>query len=391
LDRYSGLAPVPVDPPSLRILLITGRFPEAGGRGDQIRGFQAAGYLSPRHRLTVIATEPPSTEAHRAALAELANAVHVVPLGVLVRALSALLAVATGRPAQTGWMMPMPTWRAARRLAADADVALVITSRSLQGKLPIPIVLDHIDALSHNMGERAKGPEPLPVRLFARIEAYLMAGWERRLAPRVAAQIGASQDVARLLPTPPEVQVLPIGWSGERADPQQGPRDIDVIFTGNMDYPPNRDGARWLQQEILPAVRARRPQTSGWIVGRAAAAVAGASVESASDVPDLHSYLRRARVAVAPTFGAGSPLKTLEAAACGAAVVSTSWGLDAYDLPGALANDTDAFVEAIVGLLEDDARRVAQVHELQAALERFGADRLGAQLDAIVRDAARCR
>src|SRR5581483_6697261 len=171
-------------------------------------------------------------------------------------------------------------------------------------------------------------------------------------ARHVAAQLGTSQDVARFLPAPPDVHVLPIGWSGECTDPQHGPRDIDVIFTGNMDYPPNRDGARWLQDEILPRVRARRPQTSAWIVGRAAGSVAGDTVRSASDVPDLHAYLRRARVAAAPTFGAGSPLKTLVAAACGAAVVSTSWGLDAYGLPGSLANDTDAFVDAIAGLLD---------------------------------------
>src|SRR5262249_6827577 len=154
-----------------------------------------------------------------------------------------------------------------------------------------------------------------------------------------------SVDVARILPREPTVEILPIGWTGDVvidvATTTQ--RDIDVIFTGNMDYPPNRDGADWLQREILPRVRSVRPQTTAWIVGRAAGTVTQAGVESASNVPDMAAYLRRARVAVAPVFGAGSPLKTLEAAACGAAVVSTPWGLDAYGLPGAVAADTDAF------------------------------------------------
>jgi len=368
----------------MRILVLSARFPEAGGRGDQVRAMLDVTYLAGRHAVTVLTAGPASTPAADRSLRELAE-VEVIAASRIRRALSAAYALAAGRPAQCGWMMPGPAWRAAKRLARDADVVLVNTSRSLRGGLAAPIVLDHIDALSHNMAERGRGPESLPVRVFATLESWRMAAWELRLAGIVAAQIGASNDVARLLPREPPVHVIPNGWAGAVfTQPAGHQRDIDVIFTGNMDYPPNRDGAAWLQREILPRVRAVRPATTAWIVGRSAKRVAGTDVEVASDVPDVLSFLRRAHVAVAPVFGAGSPSKTLEAAASGAAVVSTPWGLECYRLPGLAARDTDGFVSGILALLDDDDARRQQVQEMQRALMELTPGRLGPLLEEIV-------
>jgi glycosyltransferase involved in cell wall biosynthesis len=373
----------------MRVLVLSGRYPEAGGRGDQGRAMSSVAYLAERHSVTVLSTEPASCSRADRALRELAQ-VEVVRSSRPRRVLGGLGALASGQPAQCGWMTPGPTWRAARRLARAADVVLVITSRSLRGRLGAPIVLDHIDALSHNMAERARGPERLPVRLFAALEANRMSAWEGRLAGHVAAQLGASQDVVQLLPPYPPAHVIPVGWAGDVfADPDGHQRDIDVIFTGNMDYPPNRDGAEWLSREILPLVRSERPATNAWIVGRASSRLYAPGVEVASDVPDLLAFLRRARVAVAPVYGAGSSWKTLEAAASGAAVVSTPWGLDCYDMPGAVATDTDGFVTAILHLLEDERARRLQVDAMQRALGDLRPEVLGRQLEAIVDDAAR--
>jgi len=372
-----------------RVLVLSGRFPEAGGRGDQVRAMLNVTYLAARHAVTVLSTEPASSPAADRALRELAR-VEVVGAALPRRALSALRALAGGAPAQCGWMMPGPSWRAAQRLARDADVVLANTSRSLRGPLEAPIVLDHVDALSHNMAVRSRGPEAFPVRAFARLEAGRMAAWERRLAGIVAAQLGASRDVANLLPSEPPVHVIPNGWAGEVfVEPAGHRRDIDVIFTGNMSYPPNRQGAEWLQREILPRLRAVRQETTGWIVGRSAERVTGPYVEVASDVPDVLSFLRRARVAVAPVFGAGSPSKTLEAAASGAAVVSTPWGLECYGLPGVAATDTDGFVAGILALLNDEDTRHRQVSAMQRTLTELTPERIGPRLEAIIEAAAR--
>ncbi|MGO9972087.1 MAG: glycosyltransferase [Solirubrobacteraceae bacterium] len=372
------------------MLVISGRFPRVDGRGDQVRGWQSVRWLAAHNEVTLLCGElAPPAEVDR--VRELAHVVSI-PASRVHRGMSALAALAARQPGQCGWITPGRTWQAARRLARDADVVLAITSRSVRGRLDAPIVLDHIDALSFNMSERARDDESPLVRLGGAIEARLMASWERRLTSVIDAQIASSSDVARMLPREPPAHVIPIAWAGEAfREPPGHIRDIDLIFTGDMSYPPNRAGATWLREQILPRVRARRPQTVAWIVGRSAAGLAGPDLRVASDVPDLHSYLRRARVAVAPIRGAGSPLKTIEGAACGAAVVASPWALDCYRLPGSPATDAEGFARAILQLLDDEAARCAQVRALQAALVDLTPERLGTQLEQILEAAAQRR
>ena len=42
-----------------------------------------------------------------------------------------------------------------------------------------------------------------------------------------------------------------------------------VLFAGTFAHLPNRDAALWLAEEIMPAVRARRPEARLRIVGSA--------------------------------------------------------------------------------------------------------------------------
>ncbi len=375
----------------MRVLVVSGRFPRADGHGDQVRGWQSVSWLAAYNEVTLLCGElAPSAEVDRQ-VRELAHVV-ISSASRVHRGMSALAALARRQPGQCGWMTPGHMWQAARRLARDADVVLAITSRSVRGRLDAPIVLDHIDALSFNMSERARDDESPLVRLGGAIEGRLMASWERRLTSIVDAQIASSADVARMLPREPPAHVIPIAWAGEAfSEPLGHIRDIDLIFTGDMSYPPNRAGATWLREEILPRVRARRPQTVAWIVGRSAAGLAGPDLRVASDVPDLHAYLRRASVAVAPIRGAGSPLKTIEAAACGAAVVASPWALDCYRLPGSAATDAEGFARAILQLLDNETARRAQVCAMQEALVDLAPERLGTRLHEILEVAAQRR
>src|SRR5438094_647246 len=89
--------------------------------------------------------------------------------------------------------------------------------------------------------------------------------------PRAFQQVSppAARPHAAALPSAPPVHVLPQGWDGDPFDEPPGHvRDLDVVFTGNMSYPPNRDAAQWIAAEIAPKLRARRPDARLVVVGR---------------------------------------------------------------------------------------------------------------------------
>jgi hypothetical protein len=368
----------------VRILFITSRFPEFRQRGDQSRLFGQIRYLAEAHELTVLSCAPPSSDAARARLLTLAN-VHVHAPGPLTRALSAAGMLLRGGPGQVGWMMTSSCWRRAHPLAELADVVVVSTARSARGPLPAPLVIDYVDSLSANMRIRARGPEGPARRTAARVEAPLMERWERRVSSWSAAAVATSDlDASRLPPNPPVV-VCPLSWDGEI--PGWNPadeRDIDVIFTGNMNYPPNRAAATLLAEEILPAVRAQRPNASALVVGRNADELSLPDVAVEADVADVTAYLRRAKVAVAPLVGTGSPYKVLEAAASGAAVVGSSYALGSFDMDGVVASEPTEYASAVLGLLEDEARRRTVVEASLAAVREHSFDAVGKRFESLL-------
>jgi polysaccharide biosynthesis protein PslH len=372
----------------MRLLVISARFPEAGGKGDQSRAFSFISHLAPAHDVAVVSAARASTAEAEAALRAVAD-VDIAATGPALRGVASLWDLVRLRPAQIGWMMPAGAWRRARERAATADVVLVNTSRSLRGPLPAPIVLDHVDALSLNMRRRASGPERLPIRAAARLEAVLMRRWERQAARWCAGQVATTVEDAANLPADPRCEVIPVGWDARAGAGDRAERDLDVVLSGNMGYPPNRDAAEWFASEILPAVRHRRPGTSALVVGRDASALRLSGVEIASDVPDLLAYLRRAKVAIAPLrMGTGAPYKVLEAAASGPAVVATPWAAKSFGLPptGATAEE---LARRTVELLDDEALRAEQARAGLAVAQRHRGDQLARRLEELLQHAAR--
>ena len=376
-------------PVSMRILVLVTRYPWPHTKGDQQRAFSWICALAERHDVRVVTSGAP-VAGQDAGRLPASVVLEVVPAGSLERALSALRAGARGAPLQVGWMMPDRAWRAATRAMADADVVLAMTTRSLRGRVNRPLVIDHVDALSLNMRRRSHGTERLPVRAFARVEAARFVSWERRCSRWASAAIATADEDAAALPALPRVEVLPVSIDHVEPLPAAAAdRPIDVVLSGNMRYPPNRRAALLLDREIAPAIRRRLPDARLVVVGRAADTLGLATVEVLSDVPDVLAVLRESKIAIAPLAGGtGSPYKVLEAAACGAAIVSSPWAAERFGLAARTASDVPGYCSAVVDLLADPQARAALVAQSQAVVAQHRTVVLAGRVEAILVAAA---
>jgi len=141
------------------------------------------------------------------------------------------------------------------------------------------------------------------------------------------------------------------------------PRAPEVVFVGSFSHHPNLDGINWFAQEIWPRVRDTISDAHLTIIGSNAppevlafGKLTGVSV--AGYVPDIHPYLDRAAVAVAPLrYGGGVKGKVIEAMACGVPVVTTSIGVQGLNAVSGehlmLADEPDDFSQAVIALLKD--------------------------------------
>lgn len=188
---------------------------------------------------------------------------------------------------------------------------------------------------------------------------------------RDRAAIAALLPSARIERIPLAVNVPPVAL-----DPIGNGRD--VLFVGNFMHPPNVAAAKRLVGTIFPRIAAERPDARLVLVGAdpppSLQALASHTVIVAGQVADLHPLLDAAAVVVAPvSSGGGMRVKALDALVSGKALAASSLALEGIDVRAGehvlVADDDDAFADAVVALLDDEPRRVALARAARAWAE----------------------
>jgi glycosyltransferase involved in cell wall biosynthesis len=196
--------------------------------------------------------------------------------------------------------------------------------------------------------------------------------WERALPRRLARVVVAKEDDRRFFPARHHgrLALLP---NGVRLPAEPAGSDGDartLLFVGTLDYAPNDDALRYFLDDVLPSIRARRPDARFQIVGRGVVpwlrerVAADPQLALAESAPDVRPFYDEAAVVVAPIrYGGGTRIKVLEALAYGKALVSTTFAAGGCGLEDGthvrFADDAAAFADACVELLDGAAARAA--------------------------------
>lgn len=236
----------------------------------------------------------------------------------------------------------------------------------------LPRVCVHHNVESQLLARRAEVARTPWTAAYLRLQARRLRTAEARLCPSMDLNITVSEeDAATLRSFAPDARyvTIPNGVDTDRFRPDDGPTD-GIALLGGTDWFPNLDGLEYFAAEILPRVRARRPDVRVVSVGRADRRKIRRfdeqhGMELTGYVDDIRPFIRRARcVAVPLRVGGGSRLKILDSWAMAKPVVTTRVGcegLDARDGENALVEDTPAgFAAALLRMLDDEdkARRI---------------------------------
>ncbi len=140
-----------------------------------------------------------------------------------------------------------------------------------------------------------------------------------------------------------------------------------IVFSGSLEYEPNRGAVRHFRDHIWPALRNRFPSLRWRLVGRNPEAVARCisgdpRIECSGPVDDAVAELARAKVAVVPLLaGSGTRLKIIEAWAACRPVVSTTLGAEGLPVEHGrnimIEDDAAGFGVAVSSLLESPPLR----------------------------------
>jgi polysaccharide biosynthesis protein PslH len=396
------------------LLFLAHRIPYPPDRGDKIRSWHILRHLG--RFATVHLASFADNEADAAHLAGLRAAMegalgeaHVEPVGAnrLAWVARALLS----RGSISAAAMNTPTMRAfVERILAERPIAgiyafSVQTAQYVPAGLSVPFVMDFVDFDSVKYADYARSGT-LPNRVLHRWEAKKMFALEKATAERADVGLFVSEAEAALFrsetgPSRATIRALPNGIDVDYFRPDAGFAPLPpragplIVFTGQMSYRPNSEAVTVFAEEVLPALRAARPDLEFAIVGRnppldvqALSTKAGVIVTGA--VPDVRPWLAAATVVVAPLrIARGIQNKVLEAMAMARPVVASPGAFEGIDaVPGRdllVADDVDAQVEAILSLLDAPQRaavigRAAREH----MVSHYGWDRQLAPLAAML-------
>lgn len=161
------------------------------------------------------------------------------------------------------------------------------------------------------------------------------------------------------------IEVIPNGVDTKIFHKTQHEQEIPgrVVFTGTMDYYPNKEAVLFFAERCWPLILAQVPDATWQIVGaypppevQRLAELPGVTVTGA--VPDVRPYLVASSVVIAPIrVGSGTRLKILEALAMQKGLVSTSIGCEGLDVISGehllVADQPHAFADAVITLMRD--------------------------------------
>lgn len=263
----------------------------------------------------------------------------------------------------------------------------------------LPKVLDLHDVHTFRLLREAERQENSDQQVTAKFEAEAAQFFERTAVERCVRCLAVSEleaAAARDLLGAHRVAVVPNGVDTREFRPSVGAKSQQILFTGVLDYEPNIEGAQFLATRVLPEVARTIPGVKLHLVGarptRDIAALASPQVVIHADPVDVRPHLREATIVVVPLFtGGGTRIKTLEGAAAGKAIVSTSFGAEGLrfinDRDIVIADTPTAFAARVVELLASPDRRERLQRAARKVALSYDWRRLGPCIRAVVGEA----
>ena len=355
--------------------------PTSGGR---TRSLQLISELSRRHTVTVVTThgagdDPAGLVARLPRCERIFSFEYRVPKRGSAAFVSALARSWASADPVDLWKWRVPDVRSAVHSligAGDIDVCVAdflfaVNNVPLGGKTPVALFEHNVE---HLIWKRLCDLERVPWRrALLEIEWRKMRAREAAACRRADMTIAVSQaDAERLADLAPgaNIEWMPTGVDVDYFSPspfESQERPGHLVFSGSMDWHPNEDAVRYFMSDILPLIRASRPDTTFSIVGRNPSAelrrvAAASAAEVTGTLDDIRPAVAQAALCVVPLrAGSGTRLKIFEALAMGKAVVSTTLGAEGLSMESGrhfvAADGARNFADAVIGLLRDDDRR----------------------------------
>lgn len=384
----------------MQILFVANRIPYPPYRGDKLKIYNLAKQLSKDHELHLITFVSNKDEwQYKEELEKLYHKVTLVDQPKWRSYLSCLFGILSKTPFQVLYFKNKKMSRKLNEVLANNTFQAIhvqhlrMAQYFIKRKLDARVILDLPDAFSLYWHRRLAKAKNNLQRMFIKVEHQRLLSYEKHMQLFDLNLACSKEDISYLKAKHgiDHIQLLSNGVDIETFRPSEiRPVENRILFTGNMDYAPNIDGASYFVEEILPHIEKEIPKVHFVIAGqrpvKKVLELARSNVEITGFIPKLNEMYATAEVVVSPLrIGAGTQNKVLESMAMGIPVVCTDIGFEGLGV----ANGEGVFKETnpvdfaarVIRLLKDKSlRQQTGVKATEIIKQKFSWDQIAHQL-----------
>lgn len=356
----------------MKILVILSRFPYPLEKGDKLRAYNQIKALSKHHEIILFAlTENSPTQNDIDNIKPLCSHLEIFKLSRL-SIIKNLVRTFFGKlPMQVGYFYSSAAQRKINSLVESQNpdhifCQLIRTAEYAKPYKNIPSTLDYMDVFSMGI-QRRMSTAPLLLKPAFRMEYKRLVNYEKNIFGFFKNKIIISGQDRDLMPVADKekITIISNGVDTEYFKPIKQSKDFDILFNGNMNYPPNIESAEYLVHKILPIVRKKYPSVKTLISGtnpnKRILALASDTIKVSGWVNDIRENFAHSRMLVAPMFlSIGLQNKLLEAMAMQIPCITSTLANNALKAENGksilIADTPEQYAEYIISLLDNEQK-----------------------------------
>lgn len=311
----------------MRLFVLLSRFPYPLEKGDKLRAFHQIRILAKHHEVMVCALH--ENELENDWIKEVkqhCSKLETVKISRVGQFLNLAVSVFRSEPFQVAYFHQSAAQKQVEKLINEWDpdaiyCQLLRTAKYVDGVSSKRKIMDFQDAFSKGI-ERRLETDPWYLKPVLYSELGRLNLYEKKVFEQFDHCTIISQQDRDQLPFGQrnEVTIVRNGVELDDFEPSSESKTVDVLFAGNMGYPPNVEAAVFLEKEIMPIVRKEIPTATLMLAGarpdQKVKDLASELTEVTGWVDDMRDCYGKARVFVAPMMiGTGLQNKLLEAMA----------------------------------------------------------------------------
>lgn len=309
----------------MKIFMLVSRVPWPLEKGDKLRAYHQLKELAKRHEVFLCCLSDskvhPQAYAH---LKQITPHVKIIRLNKLLIGYRLLLALFDKKPFQVHYFFQKAVAKRIHQLIDQFQpnhiyCQLIRTSEYVKHLHQYKKTLDYMDALS--VGQRRRlDTASLWMKPFIREESKRLTAYENLIFDYFDFHTIISNQDKQLIfhEHRQKIQVVPNGVNNQYFFPTPSEKKYDLIFTGNMSYPPNIDCALRTTKEILPLIHIEYPSVTFLIAGAnphpTITQLESQHIHVSGWLEDIRSAYNSSSIFIAPMrIGSGLQNKLLEA------------------------------------------------------------------------------